>query len=236
MAKQEKANNTRTSLESVNDSLSSLEQKVENNKKIIYWVIGAILAILAVAAIWYVVRQNGAKEATEQIGKADIAYFMEGKADSAATMYKKIFDNNSYKPANRGAEMYAVNLFSAKKYAEVITYLEKADANGKLIGPAHKSLLADAYINIDRKGNKNAKADDYSKALNLYDEAIKMAGDNQMYTPIFMLKKATVLHATSKYEEELKIYEDMKENFPQYAYQVVNIDKYVERAKALLGK
>lgn len=52
-----------------------------------------------------------------------------------------------------------------------------------------------------------------------------------------MLKKATVLHANAKYADELKVYEDMKQQFPTYALQNrINLDKYIERAKALAGK
>ncbi len=42
--------NTRTSLEEFNESLSSIEQKVENNKKIIYYTLGGVVAVLLIAA------------------------------------------------------------------------------------------------------------------------------------------------------------------------------------------
>ena len=44
MAKKEE---TRTSIDELNESLSSIEQKVENNKNYIYWVCGAIVVIAA---------------------------------------------------------------------------------------------------------------------------------------------------------------------------------------------
>ena len=68
-------------------------------------------------------------------------------------------------------------------------------------------------------------------------KAIKLAGDNEVYAPTFMLKKATVLHAQKKYADEVKIYETIRDKYPQYAqvYQV-NMDKYIERAKAMAGE
>ena len=47
MAK-EKANQTRTSIDEINEGLSSFEQKVENNKKVIGYAAAAILVIAAI--------------------------------------------------------------------------------------------------------------------------------------------------------------------------------------------
>ena len=58
-----------------------------------------------------------------------------------------------------------------------------------------------------------------------------------MYAPTFMLKKATVLHELKKYADEIKIYETIRDSYPQYAQQLqVNVDKYIERAKAMAGE
>ena len=76
----------------------------------------------------------------------------------------------------------------------------------------------------------------YDKALSIYDEAVKMAGDNESFTPLFMLKKATVLHALKKYRDEIVLLKDIKSKYPQYYLSNnMNIDKYIERAKALNG-
>ena len=50
MAKKE---TTRTSIDELNESLSSFEQKVENNKKYIYWIAGGIV-VLALIILGYV--------------------------------------------------------------------------------------------------------------------------------------------------------------------------------------
>ena len=43
-----KVNETRTSIEELNESLSGIEKKVEDNKKMIVWVVAAIIAIAAI--------------------------------------------------------------------------------------------------------------------------------------------------------------------------------------------
>ncbi len=227
MAKKATAN-TRTSVEGINDSLSNLEQRLEQNKKIIYYAGAAIVVVVAaVLAYIYLVRQPGIEEAQRQVSQADMVLIMQSNPDSALTLYKRAADNSSYKPAKRAAQMAGVLLANQGKTDEAITYLEQGDAQGKIAGPAVKSRLADCYV--DKKN--------YDKAISLYNEAIAMAGDNMNYTPLFMMKKATVQHATKKYADELATYEEIKAKFPAYAMtQNINIDKYIERAKALAGK
>lgn len=227
MAKQVKGN-ARTSLEGINDSLSSLEQKVEQNKKYIYYVLGVVVAIVAIVLIYiYAIRNPGIEDAKKQVSQADMVLLVQNNPDSALVLYKRVFDNSSYKPANRAGQMAGILLYQKGKYDEAIKYLERTSADGKIAGPAVKSLLGDCYVN-----KKN-----YDKAMKAYDEAIKLAGNNANYAPLFMMKKATVQHAIKKYDGELKTYETLKSKFPNYVIaNNINIEKYIERAKALAGK
>lgn len=218
MAKQD-IKQTRTTVEDVNEKLTSMEQKLENNKKLIIYGVAAIVAVFAAVAIFLMVRNNGIKDAQNMVNKADMEYMMKG--DSAALVAYKKAAQESYAPANRAAQMAATILYKQKKYDEAIKLLEGSSFNGKIMGPAALSLLADCYVN-----KKN-----YDQALSTYDKAISQAGDNESLTPVFMKKKATVLHATKKYDDELAVYEEMKSKFPGFALNI-NIDKYIERAKA----
>lgn len=218
MAKQD-IKQTRTTVEDVNEKLTSMEQKLENNKKLIIYGVAAIVAVFAAVAIFLMVRNNGIKDAQNMVNKADMEYMMKG--DSAALVAYKKAAQESYAPADRAAQMAATILYKQKKYDEAIKLLEGSSFNGKIMGPAALSLLADCYVN-----KKN-----YDQALSTYDKAISQAGDNESLTPVFMKKKATVLHATKKYDDELAVYEEMKSKFPGFALNI-NIDKYIERAKA----
>ncbi|MCQ2291000.1 MAG: CDC27 family protein [Bacteroidales bacterium] len=218
MAKQD-IKQTRTTVEDVNEKLTSMEQKLENNKKLIIYGVAAIVAVFAAVAIFLMVRNNGIKDAQNMVNKADMEYMMKG--DSAALVAYKKAAQESYAPADRAAQMAATILYKQKKYDEAIKLLEGSSFNGKIMGPAALSLLADCYVN-----KKN-----YDQALSTYDKAISQAGDNESLTPVFMKKKATVLHATKKYDDELAVYEEMKSKFPGFALNM-NIDKYIERAKA----
>lgn len=227
--KQAKGGSARTSLEGINDTLTNAEMRLEKNKKLIYWCLGIVLAVVAVVLIWiYAIRNPGIKEANEMIGKADIMLFMNNNADSALTLYKGVASNySSYDAGDRACHMAAILLYQKGKYADALKYLEKGTAKGKIEGPAYKSLQGDCYVNTKQ----------YSKAISCYDEAVKLAGDNMSYAPTFLLKKATVQHATKDYAGELDTYTTIKQKYPQFvAGMQMNIDKYIERAKGLAGK
>ena len=63
----------RTTLEEVNDSLSTAAQRIEDNKKYINWALIAI-AVLVLLAVGYIygIRNPNMQKAKDQIGKADL--------------------------------------------------------------------------------------------------------------------------------------------------------------------
>ncbi len=217
----------RTTLEEVNESLSTAAQRLEDNKKYIYWALGAAaVLVLLVAGYVYGIHNPNVNKAKELIGKADLEMLQQDTVN-ALKDYEKVVDTYSNKPAERAAFNAAIILYQQGKNKEAAQYLEKYDPEGNLVGPASQSLLGDCYVNLKQ----------YDKAVAAFDKAVKLAGDNEVYAPTFMLKKATVLHAQKKYADEVKIYETIRDKYPQYAqvYQV-NMDKYIERAKAMAGE
>ena len=226
MAKKE-IQSARTSLEEVNDTLSSWEQKVEGNKKIIYYAGGAIVAValivMAYIYLWRIPQEDAAKQ---DISKADMELF-QGQDSLALKDYEKVASDYSNKPANRANLNAAILLYQKGKYQEAVKYLNDFDANGNLVGPASQSLLGDCYVNLKQ----------YDKAIKAFDKAISLAGDNVNYTPLFLMKKATVLHELKKYSDEAAAYQNIKDKYPQFMQTYgVNVDKYIERANALGGK
>ena len=222
-----KVNETRTSIEELNESLSGIEKKVEDNKKMIVWVLAAIVAI-AVAILGYVnlIQEPNMEKAMEEIAKADMDYTM-GEDSIALSEYMAVADNYSNDASNRAGLNAAIILYKQGKYEEAINYLKKYDGAGALVGPASQALLGDCYVNLGK----------YDDAVKYFNKAISLAGDNELYTPLFILKKATVLRVQEKYADEAKALQVIKDKYPTFinGYQV-DVDKYLERAKAQAGK
>ena len=216
----------RTTLEEVNESLTSAAQRIEDNKKYINWALIAIavLALLAGGYIW--LHNKNVQEAKEKIGEADIE-LLQGKQDEALKDYEKVAAEFGNKPAERAHLNAAIILYQKGEYEKAAKHLEDYSPAGNLIGPASQSLLGDCYVNLKK----------LDKALAAYDKAISMAGDNEAYAPAFMIKKATILHEQKKYADEAAIFQTIKDNYPMFGQSNgINIDKYLERANALAGK
>ena len=217
----------RTTLEEVNESLTSAAQRIEDNKKYINWALIAI-AVLALLAIGYIygIRNPNLNKAKEEIGKADIT-LLQGDEDAALKAYEQVADQYGNKTAERGHLNAAILLYKKGEYEKALKHLEDYNPSGNLIGPAAMSLKGDCYVNLKK----------FDKALAAYDKAISMANGNEEYAPAFMIKKATLLHAQKKYAEEAAIYQEIMDKYPIYDQQYgVNAEKYIERANALAGK
>ena len=217
----------RTTLEEVNDSLSTAAQRIEDNKKYINWALIAI-AVLVLLAVGYIygIRNPNLNKAKEQIGKADLE-LLQGNEDEALKKYEQVASEFSNKPAERAHLNAAILLYQKGEYEKAAKHLEDYSAAGNLIGPASQSLLGDCYVNLKQ----------LDKAMSAFDKAISLAGDNEAYAPAFMIKKATVLHEQKKYAEEAAIYQTIKDKYLPFTQQTgFNVEKYLERANALAGK
>ena len=217
----------RTTLEEVNESLTSAAQRIEDNKKYINWALIAI-ALIALLAMGYIygIRNPNLEKAEEQIGKADLEQ-LQGQEDEALKDYEKVAAEFSNKPGERAHLNAAIMLYEKGEYEKALKHLEDYSPAGDIVGPASLSLKGDCYVNLKK----------YDQAMAAYDKAISMSSENEVYVPAFMIKKATLLHEQKKYAEEADIYQTLKDKYPMYSQMTgFNVEKYLERANALAGK
>ncbi|MBR5899499.1 MAG: tetratricopeptide repeat protein [Muribaculaceae bacterium] len=223
MAK-ENQNETRTSIDELNDTLTNaVEQKLQNNKKSIIFGVAAIVAVAAVILFVVNSRQAGSVAADDAIGQADRTLIVEGNDTLALAQYMQVADNEGYDAGNRAKLQAAILLFEKGDYEKAIEYLNDYSAEEALIGAAAYSLQGDCYVNLEK----------YNEAIASFNKAISVSDDNDIYTPFFMMKQARVYRELKDYAKEAAVYEKIKKQYPAYAgaYQI-DIDKYIERAKA----
>ena len=216
----------RTTLEEVNESLTSAAQRIEDNKKYITWAVIALAVLAVLAGLFIYPHNRNIANATKQIGDADIV-LLQGQEDEALKGYEKVASEYSNKQAERAHLEAAIILYQKGEYEKAAKHIEDFSTDSKLIGPSSQSLLGDCYVNLKK----------YDKAMAAYEKAISLSGDNELYTPVFMIKKATLLHEQKKFDDEVQIYQTIKDKYPMFGQQGgFNVDKYLERAKALAGK
>ena len=222
MAK-EKANQTRTSIDEINEGLSSFEQKVENNKKVIGYAAAAILVIAAIIFGYkYLYQQPREESSKNEVCQADMNLAL-GEDSIALAQYKAVADKYGNANGERAALNAAIILYQKGKFEEAIKYIKEYSSEGTLVGPAAQSLLGDCYVNLDK----------LSDALSAYDKAISMSDNNELYTPLFMTKKAVIYREQKQFDKEAEIYQAIKDKFPTFSANYnVDVDKYLARAKA----
>lgn len=218
---------TRTSIDDLNDSLSSIEQKVEGNQKLISWILIAVAAVTVLVIVYiFLIREPAIKAADEAVSQADIT-LIQGNDSLALAQYKQVADEYGYEAGNRAALQTAILYYKKKDYKQALEYVKKYDQKETVVGAASLALEGDCYVNLGQLVD----------ALAAFKKAVKASDNNPLYTPLFLIKEANVLRAQNKTEEELKVYETIQEEYPEFgpAYNY-DIQKYIERCKAQLGQ
>ncbi len=213
---------TRTSIDEVNDALTGIGQKVQSNPKVIVWSCVAVCAVVAIILIWiFGIRQPGQKAGANALGQADME-LIAGNDSIALEKYKQVAANHGYAAGNNASLNAAILLYSDGKYEEALSYLKKYSASESIIGASAKSLEGDCYVNLKK----------YPEAVDCFKQAVKLSDKNPHYTPAFLMKEATVLHELKDYKAEADIYQQIVDEYPSYGQEIgVDIRKYLERAQ-----
>ncbi|MDE6860544.1 MAG: tetratricopeptide repeat protein [Duncaniella sp.] len=227
MANNKPQDENRTSIDEVNDTLTGISEKVQNNPKIIIWSCVAVAAIVAAILIYvYAIRQPGQASANQALGQADIELLM-GNDSIALAKYQQVADNHGYDAGNLANLNAAILLYKQKKYDEAIQHLNNFSSSENIIGASAKSLEGDCYVNLQK----------YPEAIDCFKKAVKISDNNPHYTPAFLLKEATVYREMKNYKEEAAVYEEIMKNYPNYGAEIgMDIQKYLDRAKTAAAK
>lgn len=228
MATQKNNEQEQNAIENLNSHLTAAGEKVANNKKIIYWVLAAILIIAACGAayIWLykVPTANKAQNALDQVEvKA------AGNDSIAAVEFAKVANDYSGTDAGNIAALQAATAFYRQgKYNETVKYLDKFSSKDDDVLAAQTEVLrGDALVNLKK----------YDEALSAYKSALRKAAGNEQIAPVVLWKEANIYDAQKKYDEALKCFEQLKEGYPTFAFgNGLSVDAYIAREKARLGK
>lgn len=226
----DKKNNQADNLTEVESALTKTEQFLESNQKLIGIVIGAIVIItvgyLGLNKFYLEPRDKDAQDqmfmAQNYFEKDSFNLALNGDGNNPG--FLDIIDDFGSTDAGNLSNYYAgISYLHLGQYEDAIDYLKKFDSDDALLGPISLGAQGDAQLEL---GKTDA-------ALDLYTKAYKM-NDNELTTPIYMLKAGELLESTSKSNEALAIYETIKQKFPE-SNEGRNIDKYIARLKSNLN-
>lgn len=210
-------------IDQLNEQLTGIEQRVQNNQKLIMWASIIVAAVVCIVLFYiYGIRKPGIEAANNAIGQADIT-LASGNDSLALQQYQQVADEYGYEAGNRAKLNAAILLYKEGKYEEALNNLKSYKASENLIGASSKSLEGDCYVNL-----KN-----YDEALKCYRAAVKASDNNPFYTPLFLMKEATVQRELKNYKAEADLYTQVRDEYPQFAgSSQIDLDKYIARANA----
>ena len=212
-------------LDKVNAALSSSEQFIQQYQKPI--LLGLLAIVIIVSAIigvrhFYVLPRENKAQAEMYKGvfyfeKDSFQLALQGnEADFIG--FKAIADEySSTKAGNLAAAYSGLSLYNLGKYDEAITYLKNFDADEEFISPAIIGTIGDCYVNMDK----------YEEGVGYFERAAKKA-DNDMLSPIYLKKAATVYEKLGNKKKALEMYQKIKDSQPK-SMSNQDIEKYIVR-------
>lgn len=227
-----KGSNEQNAIDNLNENLTSAGEKLVQNKKIIYWTFGGILAVAVfVLSYLFIYRNPRLNNSWEAYNKV-LLQQMKGESNDStlAVQYQKVAESYSgTDAANCAALAAAQSFYDLGKYNDAIKCLEKSNISEPILAAQSKVLLGDCYVN---KGDKF-----YANALEAYKTAIKKADSNPQIVPAVLIKEANVYDAQKNYSKALECYEQIRTGYPQFVFgNGMTVEAYIAREQARLGK
>lgn len=213
----------------VEEAFSKTELFIENNKKSLSIIVGAIVVLVGgyfAYKYWYVAGEE-AKAQTEMF-KAE-QFFEKDSLDKAINGdgnmvlgFTQIVDDYSITPSGNLAEYYLGICYLKKgQYEEAIKHLEAFDGTDQMVAPIATGAIGDANLELGKT----------DEAITFYLKAAEQ-NTNNFTTPIYLKKAAMANEDKGNYADAVKLYERIKSEFAE-TMEGKEMDKYIARAKTL---
>lgn len=214
-------------LELIQNSLSKTERFIEDNKKSVSIIIGAIILII----VGYMSYQKFYVTPLEQKAQDEMFmaqnYFamdsfkiaLEGDGNSVSG-FLQISEDYSITKTGSLAHYYAgICYLNLGEFDKAIAELESFDAGDEMITSMAIAAIGDAYV---EKGN-------VKDAISYFKKASERK-TNEFLTPVFLMKLGLAYENLGQKDEAIKTYETIKTEFPK-SNEARKIEKYITRLK-----
>jgi len=213
-------------LQELESALTKTEQFIEDNQKMITYIVGAVIIVVAgYLAFHRFYMQPKEQEALSQMFMAE-NYFEKDSFNLAINgdgnylgFLDIIDDYGITKSANRAKYYTGISYLHLGQYEEAIDYLEKFKTDDLILAPVKAGAIGDAMLEL---GNEEDALKQYKKAYS--------ASENELTTPVYKMKAAKLLESMDEFEEALKLYQEIKKDYPQ-STEGTSVDKYIARLK-----
>jgi tetratricopeptide (TPR) repeat protein len=213
----------------VEQAFSKTELFIENNRKSLSIIIGAIVVLVGgyfAYKYWYVAGEE--TKAQAEMFKAE-QYFEKDSLDLAMNGdgnlvlgFSQIIEDYSITPSGNLAEYYmGMCLLKKGQFEEAITHLQAFDGKDQIVAPIATGAIGDANLELGKT----------DEAITFYLKAAE-ENNNKFTTPIYLKKAGMANEDKGNYADAVKIYERIKNEFSETA-EGKEMEKYIARAKTL---
>ncbi len=212
----------------VENALGKTELYIEQNKKSLMIIAGAIVALVGgyfAYKYWYVAGEE--TKAQAEMFKAE-QFFEQDSLDKAingdgiALGFAQIVEEYGITPSGNLAEYYlGISYLKKGQFEDAIEHLQAFDGKDQMVAPIATGAMGDAHMELGRA----------DEAITFYLKAAEQNG-NKFTTPIYLKKAALANEEKGNYADAVKLYERIKTEFSETA-EGREMEKYIARAKAL---
>jgi len=218
-------------LEGFEVALSKSEQFIEDNSKIITYIVVGILAVVAMYLgfqKFYVDPQdNDARSnmfVAEHYFQRD-SFNLALNGDGNYYGFLDIIDEYKFTKSANLAKYYAgICYLNLGEYEEAVSYLKKFSADDIMISSVAHGAIGDAYSELG----------DYGNAISYYKKAATEK-PNDFTTPIYLNKAAQLYEENGDYKKALELYKKIQKDYSK-SPEGRNVEKYIDRLKIKLGE
>jgi tetratricopeptide (TPR) repeat protein len=217
-------------LQELESALTKTERFIEDNQNMITYIVGGVI-LLVVLFLGFnkFYLQPKEDEALSQMFMAE-NYFEKDSFNLAINgdgnylgFLDIIEDYGITKSANRAKYYTGISYLHLGQYEDALEYLKDFDTDDLLLAPIAEGAQGDALLEL---GETDDALEQYKKAY--------LASDNELTTPVYMMKAAGLLESMDELEDALALYEEIKMKYPT-STEGTNIDKFIARVKLKLS-
>ena len=216
-------------LGNVEETYSRAEKYIEENKKSLSIIIGAIVVIIggyfAFKKLYLAPKEL---EAQDDMFVAE-QYFEKDSLDKAINGdgnylgFKQIVEDYGFtKSANLARYYLGISYLKKGQFELAIEELEQFDSDDEMLGPLATGAIGDAQSELGKT----------DEAIEYYLKAAKQKS-NKFTTPIFLMKAGLAYEEKKDFAGALQVYEQIKNDYAE-STEGRNIQKYIVRAKNLV--
>ncbi|MEO6882596.1 MAG: tetratricopeptide repeat protein [Bacteroidia bacterium] len=209
----------------IEEAYGRMELFFEEYKNNILLIAGAIVIVVGGFLAWKYYYIPGQEAKAQKDMFVAESYFDKDSTKQAIELFGAVVDQYSSTPSGNLSEYYlGLSYYKQGDYENAIKHLKNFSSNDEMLAPISVGVIGDAEMQLGKT----------DEAIPYYLKAAEK-NKNDFSSPIYLQKAAMAYESQGKYEDALKLYQQIKSDYGKTS-QGRDADKYIARVQTLLNK